>query len=85
MIFSNEILDLGKREISSVRANANGNLDFVFREQSRLVYSELLLTETPPSLTPMQTISYANDCFILDKGIIHRTGTSEYIKKEQTE
>lgn len=82
MVFSNEILDLGKREVSSVKVNANGNLDFVFREQSRLVYSELMLTETPPYLTPMETISYADDCFILDNGIIHRTGTSEYISKE---
>lgn len=80
MVFSNEVLDLGKRRVSSVRPNSEGNLDFVFADQSRLVYSELILSASVPYLTADQIISYADDCFILDNGKLHRRGECEYVK-----
>ena len=79
MIFSNVVFDLGNRKISSVRGKDDGNIGFIFAEQSRLVSADLILGETP-TFTNSSTISYADDCFVLDKGKMHRRGELEYIK-----
>ena len=79
MIFSDQIIDLGQRRVSSVWLNADGNLDFVFADQSRLVYSKLVLAPQPYFLEE-HMISYADDCFILDNGKLHRRGECEYVK-----
>jgi hypothetical protein len=78
MFFSDNEIALGKCRVSSARVNAQGDTGFVMAIAGALVYKVIPANSKQPLFSTGQIISYADDCFVLDNGLLHRRGDYTY-------
>ena len=81
MLFLENEIVLGRGRVSSARVNESGDTGFVMDIAGALVYKAIPAGSKQPLFTTGQIISYADDCFVLDNGLLHRRGEYSYEPK----
>lgn len=78
MFFTDNEIVLGKCRISSARVNEQGETGIVFDANGALIYKKIPLGSKQLVFSAGEIISYADDCFVLTSGLLHRRGEYEY-------
>lgn len=80
MRFLPNSLSLGRVGLSSARVADNGDVVFVLKSGGALVTRLIPSGSVKPVLRSGQTVSYADECFMLDFGRLERRGEYTYEK-----
>lgn len=80
MRFAPNSLNLGRVGLSSARVDASGDTVFVLKTGGALVTRIIPRGSEKPVLKAGKTVSYADECFLLDDGRLERRGEYKYEK-----
>ncbi len=78
MRFTPNSVSLGRVGFSSARVNEKGETVFVVKSDGALVTKIIPQGSVKPIFKAGQTISYADECYILDNGKLERRGEYTY-------
>ena len=78
MIFLPNSVTLGKVGFSSARVNEKGDVVFVVKLDGALITRIIPAGVVKPVFKAGETISYADECYMLDGGKIERRGEYYY-------
>ena len=80
-MFSNKIISLSSGRASRAREESNGDVSFIFDIDGALVEKKMPFNSKQISLSGAKTVSYADDCYKLNEGYLHRRGEFSYERK----
>ena len=80
-MFSSKIIILSSGRVSSARMESNGDISFKFEVNGALVEKKIPRDAKQISLRVAKTVSYADDCYKLIDGYLHRRGGFSYERK----
>lgn len=80
MRFSENRVTLGKGRVSSARRGENGEISFIMEGKGALLLRVVPAGARQPAFSGSPVVAaYADDCFVLDHGMLTRRGGFEYV------
>ncbi|MBQ8882386.1 MAG: hypothetical protein IJY70_03240 [Clostridia bacterium] len=77
-MFSSKIITLSAGRVSSARVEESGDTSFIIYSDGTLIEKKIPASSKQISFSSATTVSYADDCYKLDNGYLHRRGEYTY-------
>ena len=80
-MFTSKIVTLSTGRVSSARVESNGDIAFIFEIDGALVEKKIPQNAKQIVFSGAKIVSYADDCYKLNEGYLHRRGEFSYERK----